>query len=117
MTVHDVVWFINHKYGEQAYVVETEEQILIFTAKSKWIVQKTDYKRFQYYTLFHFNYAQGSGFHVQMRGYAKDFMVYYAVMHDMGLPYDWSGFLQSWALYNLGREVEERAAIFQWFCG
>ena len=52
-----------------------------------------------------------------MRGYAKDFMVYYAVMHDMGLPYDWSGFLQSWALYNLGREVEERAAIFQWFCG
>lgn len=117
VTAQEVVWFINHKYGEQAYVVETEEQILIFTAKSKWIVQKTDYERFRYYTLFHYNFAQGSGYHVQMHGYAQDFMVYYAIMHDMGMEYDWQGFLQSWKLYLLGREVESRAAAFEWLCG
>ena len=46
MTSSEVVWFINHKYGEQAYVVETEKQVLIFTVKSKWIVQKDDKARF-----------------------------------------------------------------------
>ena len=117
MTAQEVVWFINHKYGEQAYVVETEKQILIFTAKSKWIVQKTDYESFRYYTLFHFNNAQGSGYHVQMRGHDIDFMVYSAIMHDLELGYDWNGFLQSWKLFLLGREIEERAAAFQWHSG
>ena len=29
MTAQEVVWFINHKYGEQAYIVETNDQIAI----------------------------------------------------------------------------------------
>lgn len=118
MTSSEVVWFINHKYGEQAYVVETETQVLIFTAKSKWIVQKDDYKRFGFYTLFHSNSNKGKGFHVQMRGRHIDFLVWCAITHDMNDFYEikrWDDFVKSWELYLLGRECEERAAIFQWF--
>jgi len=117
VTSSEVVWFINHKYGEQAYVVETEAQVLIFTAKSKWIVQKKDYKRFGFYTLFHFNLEEGSGFHVQMRGHHIDFLVWAAIMHDMDGFHpnsEWNQFYESWQLYLLGREIEERAATFEW---
>ena len=117
MTAQEVVWFINHKYGEQAYVVETEKQILIFTAKSKWIVQKSDYNRFRFYTLFHSNNAQGYGYHVQMRNKNIDYLVYCAIMHDAGIPQNWNDFLNRWELYCLGIEVKERAAIFQWLSG
>ena len=115
MTAYEVAWFINHKYGEQAYVIETEQQILIFTAKSKWIVQKTDYQRFHFYTLFHSNNTQGYGYHVQMRGNRIDYLVYCAIMHDNGLLQDWNYFLNSWQLYCLGRQIEERAALFEWY--
>ena len=94
VTAYEVAWFINHKYGEQAYVIETEQQILIFTAKSKWIVQKTDYRRFHFYTLFHSNNTQGYGYHVQMRGNHIDYLVYCAIMHDNGLLQDWNYFLR-----------------------
>ena len=114
MTAHEVEWFINHKYGEQAYLVETDKQILIFTAKSKWIVQKSDFKRFQFYTLFHSNNTQGYGYHVQMRNKNLDYLVYCAIMHDNGLEQNWDEFLQNWDLYCLGREIEERTAQFQW---
>ena len=117
MTSSEVVWFINHKYGEQAYVVETETQILIFTAKSKWIVQKEDMKRFGFYTLFHFNLEEGAGFHRQMRGYNIDFLVWCAIMHDMDEFYPnsaWNKFYEDWQMYLLGREIEERAATFKW---
>lgn len=117
MTAQEVEWFINHIYGEQAYVVETEKQILIFTAKSKWIVQKTDYNRFRFYTLFHSNNVQGYGYHVQMRNKNIDYLVYCAIMHDAELPQNWSDFLNRWELYCLGVEVKERAAIFQWLSG
>ena len=118
MTSSEVVWFINHKYGEQAYVVETEKQVLVFTAKSKWIVQKDDKKRFGFYTLFHFNLARGEGFHVQMRGRNIDFLVWCALTHDMEEFYTidkWNDFIQSWELFQLGQECEERAALFKWF--
>lgn len=114
VTAHEVEWFINHKYGEQAYVVETEKQIFIFTAKSKWIVQKTDYNRFRFYTLFHSNNVQGSGYHVQMRGKHVDYLIYCAIMHDNGLEQDWNKFYKQWELYCLGRKIEERAAQFSW---
>ena len=120
MTSSEVVWFINHKYGEQAYVVETEKQVLIFTAKSKWIVQKNDKGRFGFYTLFHSNISKGEGFHVQMRGYNIDFLVWAAITHDMEKFYsnnEWNDFVKAWNLYLLGRECEERAATFQWLCG
>ena len=115
MTAHEVEWFINHIYGEQAYVVETEKQILIFTAKSKWIVQKTDYDRFQFYTLFHSNNTQGYGYHVQMRNKNIGYLVYCAIMHDAEIIQNWDKFLTRWELYCLGRKIEERAAAFQWF--
>lgn len=120
MTSSEVVWFINHKYGEQAYVVETETQVLVFTAKSKWIVQKDDKERFGFYTLFHSNLASGKGFHVQMRGHHVDFLVWCALTHDMEKFYaieEWNEFVKAWELFLLGRECEERAAIFQWLSG
>ena len=101
MTSSEVVWFINHKYGEQAYVVETEKQVLVFTAKSKWIVQKDDKKRFGFYTLFHSNLAKGEGFHVQMRGRHVNFLVWVAVTHDMDDFYairEWNDFVNAWEL-------------------
>jgi hypothetical protein len=52
MTPEEVVWFINHKYGEQAYLVETDEQILIFSRVSKWVIFKKDFTKFHIYTLF-----------------------------------------------------------------
>lgn len=117
MTAHEVVWFINHKYGEQAYIVETEKQILIFTAKSKWIVAKNDYKRFRYYTLFHFNNLQNQGYHVQMKGYNVDYLTYCAIMHDnehFQTQQDWYDFMESWQLFLLGREIESRAAAWDY---
>ena len=64
MTVQEVVWFINHKYGEQAYVVETEKEIFLFSLKSKWIIKKSDFKHFHTYTLFHFNDVEREHYHV-----------------------------------------------------
>lgn len=34
MTPQEIVWFINHKYGEQAYIVDDGKEIRIFTAKA-----------------------------------------------------------------------------------
>ena len=117
MTSSEVVWFMNHKYGEQAYVIETEKQVLVFTAKSKWIVQKDDKERFGFYTLFHFNATEGKGFHKQMRGNHIDFLIWCAIMHDMDrfyANYEWNDFMNAWELYLLGREIEARAAAFEW---
>lgn len=119
MTSYEVVWFLNHKYGEQAYVIETDKQILIFTSKSKWIIFKDDRKRFKAYTLFHSNYEKGEGYHIQRYGNCIDFLTWCAVTHDMEEYYedkDFQKFTLSWELYLLGRECEERAALFQWFC-
>lgn len=117
MTAYEVEWFLNHKYGEQAYVVETEKQILIFTAKSKWIVAKNDYDRFHFYTLFHSNNKTGTGFHVQMRGSAIDYLTYCAITHDREEYYtlqDWHDFVESWHLFLLGREIESRVAAWNY---
>ena len=117
MTAYEVEWFLNHKYGEQAYVVQTEKQILIFTAKSKWIVAKNDYDRFHFYTLFHSNNKTGTGFHVQMRGRNIDYLVYCAIMHDnddFWGKQNWYNFMESWRLFLLGREIESRAAAWDY---
>ena len=34
MTPNEVVWYANHKYGEMAYMVETNDAYLIFTTES-----------------------------------------------------------------------------------
>ena len=38
MTVDEVVWFANHKYGECAYTIERDNKLYIFTNKS--IIQR-----------------------------------------------------------------------------
>ena len=38
MTVKEVEWFANHKYGECVYVVETKEEVRILTSKSQWCI-------------------------------------------------------------------------------
>ena len=66
MTPQEVVWFFNHKHGERAYLVETEQYLQIFTSKSKWKIIKDDYRRFRQYTLYHFSMRAGQGYHKQM---------------------------------------------------
>ena len=46
MTPEEVVWFANHKYGENAYLIESETELLILTARSKWRILLNDLRRF-----------------------------------------------------------------------
>jgi hypothetical protein len=121
MTVQEVVWFMNHKYGEQAYVVETEKEIFLFSLKSKWIIKKSDFKHFRTYTLFHFNDVEREHYHVQLKSQNLDYLVYQAIAHDNdNIPYsdkDWKRFNEMWDMYLLGREIEGRAAAWDWLCG
>ena len=118
MTAQEVVWFINHKYGEQAYIVETNDQILLFTKESKWVINKNDYSKFHCYTLFHSNNKQGNGFHVQMRGNHIDFLVYQAIMHDNKEIFSnretWDNFQNAWELFLLGRKIEAEISAWEW---
>lgn len=118
MTAQEVVWFINHKYGEQAYIVETNDQILLFTKESKWIINKNDYSKFHCYILFHSNNKQGNGFHVQMRGNHIDFLVYQAIMHDNKEIFSdretWDDFQNAWELFLLGRKIEAEINAWEW---
>lgn len=121
MTVQEVVWFMNHKYGEQAYVVETKKEILLFSLKSKWIIKKSDFKHFHTYTLFHFNDVEREHYHVQLKSQNLDYLVYQAIAHDNeNIPYsnnDWKQFNEMWNMYLLGREIEGRVAAWDWLCG
>ena len=121
MTVDEVVWFINHKYGEQAWFIETDKAIEIYTTKSKWLIMKNDYKNFHIYTLFHFNNCEGAHYHMQRRGYNLDYLVYQAIMHDNDTIFStddtWKEFNRSWEMYKLGREIEERAIVWNWLAG
>ena len=117
MTASEVVWFINHKYGEQAYLVETDEKILIFSRVSKWIIFKNDFARFHIYTLFHFNDAEREHYHIQNKSGNIDYLVFTAIVHDIENKNNftsWQDFRKSWELYLLGREVESRAAAWDW---
>lgn len=121
MTIEEVVFFINHKYGEQIYIVDTNKELRIFTTKSQWKIIYADKIRFGQYTLFHFNNIQGYGMHVQMKANDLSFLVYQAAAHDNTeiFPFakDWKNFKENWNLYLLGRECEERAAAWDWLCG
>ena len=113
MTAEEVVWFANHKYGENAYLIESETEILIMTAKSKWRILLNDLKRFGHYTLFHLNHkTDGIHYHKQCTSRDIDFLVYYAVRHDLDIPCDMAEFERLWEMYCLGRELEESCARF-----
>lgn len=79
MTAQEVVWFFNHRYGEKAYIVETNNEINIFTMKSKWKIIKSDFPRFHYYTLFHYNLKSKTGYHKQMSGRTTEFLTFVLV--------------------------------------
>ena len=113
MTPEEVVWFINHKYGEQAYLVETDEQILIFSRVSKWVIFKKDFTKFHIYTLFNFNDTEREHYHVQDRSINLDYLVFRAIVHD-GKYIGWKEFCQNWELFLLGREIESRVAAWEW---
>jgi hypothetical protein len=113
MSPQEVVWFINHKFGEQAYLVEDNDKIVILSLKSKWIIFKKDFARFHTYTLFHFNDVEREHYHVQNKSQNIDYLVYIALMHDNGGKYSaWKQFCESWELFKLGREIESRAAAW-----
>ena len=117
MTAQEVVWFINHKYGEQAYVVETDDKILIFSYPSKWVIFKNDFAKFNFYTLFHFNDAEREHYHVQNRSQNIDYLVFTAIIHDYKDReqfISWPDFCKSWELYLLGQEITSRAAAWEW---
>lgn len=116
MTPEEVVWFANHKYGENAYLIESETELLILTARSKWRILLNDLRRFGYYTLFHLNHATDMiYYHKQCTSRDLDFLVYYAVRHDLDIPCDMKEFERLWQMYCLGRELEESIATFEFF--
>lgn len=114
MTVEEVVWFANHKYGECVYIVQTKEELRIFTTKSQWCIFLKDLYRFGRYTLYHLNHQTDQIFyHKQCYGNHLDFLVYYAVRHDLDIPCDIKEFERLWDMYKLGREVEESIATWE----
>lgn len=118
MTINEVVFFLNHKHGETAYVIQENRELIIYTSKSKWRIMLDDFVRFNRYTLIHSNHAYNEGyFHNQCSSVSLDYLVYYAITHDLGLPYDWKEFQRLWEMYKLGRELEESCSRWAFLCG
>ena len=117
MTVDEVVWFANHKYGECAYVINTGEELHIMTAKSQWRIYLRDAYRFGEYTLYHINYKTDQiYYHKQCTGHHLDFLVYYAIRHDLDIPCDMKEFERLYEMWKLGREIEESVARWNFLC-
>lgn len=114
MTVDEVVWFANHKYGECVYTIKTRKELLIFTQKSKWVIFLGDMYRFGRYTLYHLNY-EGDRVHYHKQGFGDhlDFLTYYALRHDLDLPCNYREFERLYEMWKLGRELEESFATFE----
>ena len=114
MTVEEVVWFANHKYGECAYVVMNKKEVHILTAKSQWIIFLDDLYKFGRYYLYHINYkSDREYYHKQGCSNHLNFLVYYAIRHDRDIPCDIKEFERFWEMWKLGREVEESIAIWE----
>ena len=114
MTVKEVEWFANHKYGECVYVVKTKEEVHILTSKSQWRIFLQDKSRFGRYTLYHMNQIhEREHYHKQCYGRHLGFLVYYAVRHDLDIPCDMKEFERLWEMWKLGREVEESIAAWE----
>lgn len=124
MTPYEIVWFINHKYGEQAYIIEDEKEIKIFTAKSIWRIFKSDYFKFNGYYLYHSNNTSGIGFHNQNNHKSSDvnWLIWYAVLHDsdVNIAYtkeNYEKFQQSYSLYLYGQKLYESCCQFAFLSG
>ena len=121
MTADEVIWFINHKYGEQAALDETSDLIKIYTGKSTWLIHKHDYEKFGRYELFHANQTTHIGYHRQMYGYTIPYLVYCAVMHDYPPIFStrktWDEFQNMWDLYQLGQSLWKSVCEWDEVCG
>lgn len=119
MTINEVIYFLNHKHGECAYVIQEGRELVIYTARSKWRIMLDDFSRFNTYTLIHSNHKADVGFfHKQCTSANLDYLVYYAVTHDLdNIEYDWREFKRLWEMYKLGRELEESCSQFAFLCG
>lgn len=118
MTIDEVVFFANHRFGETAYLIEDNNEFLLFTAQSKWRILKKDFSRFHKYILYHSNNTTMEGFHRQKDGVSLDFLIFDAIRHDNNAMngISWEEFHRLWGMYLLGREVESRAATFNFLC-
>lgn len=124
MTPYEIVWFMNHKYGEQAYIIEDEKEIKIFTAKSIWRIFKSDYFKFNGYYLYHSNNTSGIGFHNQNNYKSNDvnWLIWYAVLHDsdVNIAYtkeNYEKFQHSYSLYLYGQKLYESCCQFAFLSG
>ena len=114
MTVKEVEWFANHKYGECVYVVMNKKEMRILTVKSQWLVFLDDLYKFGRYYLYHINYnGDREYYHKQGCGNHLNFLVYYAIRHDLDIPCDIKEFERLWEMWKLGREVEESIATWE----
>ena len=119
MTIDEVVGFCNHLYGETAWVIEDNNWIYLFTLYSKWLIKKSDYERFGFYTLFHFNEVEGKNYHIQKRGNI-DFLVYEAICHDASeksTRLKFTDFLKAWSLFKYGQQLYESVQTFNFLAG
>ena len=118
MNIYEIEWFANHKYGENVWLIQQKREIWIFTIKGKWRIFLDDLPRFGHYTLFHVNHKGNNpqGYHRQCIANNIEWLVYYAIRHDLDVPADFSEFQRSYDMYLLGREIEERVACFNFLC-
>lgn len=121
MTPSEVIWFINHKYGERAYLVESETEYRIFTQESVWRIFKSDWQHYKGYYLYHSNKLRGSGYHRQgeiSRELSK--LIWYVALHDsydLTFVRDWLAFNKSWRLYCYGQRLYESCYRFAFLAG
>lgn len=121
MTPERVVWFFNHKYGEQAYLMTDTDtnRLLIMTPKGKWVIFLDDYKRFRQYDLYHM--SNDGSYHKQCWEKDLDYCVFRALAHDckMGDSYvmaykAWESFKRSYEIWLYGRWLEREVSKFFW---
>lgn len=122
MRCEEIAWFANHKYGEQVYYLRTKDEIRIFTPKSKWRILLRDFQRFGHYTLAHWNHKSDRAYyHVQSTGTNLEFLVFYAIMHDLDVgaygKEEWHNFQHLYEMYKLGRQLEESCATWAFLAG
>lgn len=82
--------------------------------------KKNDYKRFGFYTLFHFNEIEDKNYHPQKRSHSLDFLIYEAICHDATKKeerYKFSEFLKAWDTFKYGQQLFENTQTFNFLCG
>lgn len=121
MTPERVVWFFNHKYGEQAYMMtDTDtDRILIMTPKGKWAIFLKDYKRFGHYDLYHM--SKDGSYHKQCYEFDLSYCVFRALAHDCLMDGKscmahkaWIPFQKSYEIWLYGRWLEREVSKWYW---